>query len=79
MEPYIPEGDIALVKKQDDVESGAIAAVVYENSPVTLKKVVKEGDITVLVPLNQKYQNIFIKDNDKLIILGRVIQTIRKW
>ena len=58
MEPYISEGDIALVKKQDDVESGAIAAVVYENSPVTLKKVVKEGDI---------------------IILGKVIQTIRKW
>lgn len=79
MEPYISAGDIALIKKQNDVESGELAAVVYENSPVTLKKVVKEGNITVLVPLNQKYQNIFIKDNDKLIILGKVIETIRKW
>lgn len=79
MEPYISEGDIALVKKQNDVASGSIAAVVYENSPVTLKKVVKDGDITVLMPLNQKYQNIFIKNNAKLIILGKVIQTIRKW
>lgn len=79
MEPYISEGDIALIKKQSDVESGEVAAVVYENSPVTLKKVVKNGDITVLMPLNQKYQNIFIKNNEKLIILGRVIETIRKW
>lgn len=79
MEPYISAGDIALIKKQDDVESGSIAAVVYENSPVTLKKVVKEGEVTVLVPLNQKYQNIFIKDKDKLIILGKVIESIRKW
>ncbi len=44
-----------------------------------LYKVVKDGDITVLMPLNQKYQNIFIKNNAKLIILGKVIQTIRKW
>ena len=79
MDPYISEGDIALIRKQDNVESGAIAAVVYENSPVTLKKVVKEGDITILVPLNQKYQNIFIKNNDKLIILGKVVESIRKW
>lgn len=79
MEPHICAGDIALIKKQSDVESGCLAAVVYENSPVTLKKVVKDGDVIVLMPLNQKYQNIFIKDKSKLIILGKVVQSIRKW
>ena len=79
MQPHISEGDIVLVKRQSDVESGSIAAVVYENSPVTLKKIVKDGDVIALVPLNQDYQNIFIKNKDELIILGKVTQSIKKW
>lgn len=79
MEPFISQGDIALIKRQSDVESGCLAAVIYENSPVTLKKVVKDGGVTILVPLNQKYQNIIIKNKKELTILGKVVETIKKW
>ena len=79
MEPQISNGDIALIKKQSDIENGELAAVIYEGSPVTLSRVIKENGITVLQPFNPKYKSIFIKENQKLIILGKVIQTIRKW
>ncbi len=79
MEPQISNGDIALIKKQDDVEDGELAAVIYEGSPVTLNRVIKENGVTVLQPFNPKYKSIFIKENQKLIILGKVVQTIRKW
>lgn len=79
MEPQISNGDIALIKKQNDVEDGELAAVIYEGSPVTLNRVIKENGVTVLQPFNPKYKSIFIKNNQKLIILGKVVQTIRKW
>ena len=79
MEMQISEGDIALIKKQSDIQSGELAAVIYEGSPVTLKRIIKQDGLIILQPFNPRYKSIFIKDNDRLIILGKVIQTIKKW
>lgn len=79
MDMQISLGDIALIKKQDNVKNGELAAVIYEGSPVTLKKVIKQDGVTILQPFNPKYQSIFIKNDDKLIILGKVIQSFKKW
>ncbi len=79
MEPQISKGDIALIRKQNYIENGELAAVIFEGSPVTLSRVIKENGVMVLQPFNPKYKSIFINENQKLIILGKVIQTIRKW
>lgn len=46
MEPKIPDGSDVLIRMQDDVEDGEIAAVLVNgDSEATLKRVKKQGDI----------------------------------
>ena len=79
MAPHISNGDIALIKKQNELESGKVAAVIYENNPVLLRKIITKGDITILQPLNSDFDSFFVKNSDEVTILGIVTQTIKKW
>ncbi|MBE6894533.1 MAG: helix-turn-helix domain-containing protein [Ruminococcaceae bacterium] len=77
MEPRMAAGDIVIVKKQSDVESGQIAIVLVGNE-ATCKKVVKHADGIVLISNNTKYAPMFftIKDIEEknITVLGRVIE-----
>ena len=77
MEPRMAQGDIVIVKKQNDVENGEIAIVMVDNE-ATCKKVVKHSDGLVLISNNTKYAPMFftIKDMEQknVVILGRVIE-----
>ncbi len=79
MEPQISSGDTAIVKRQNDILSGDLAAVIFNQSPIMLKRVICENGVLFLQSFNHKEKNIIISENDSLIILGRVIQTIKKW
>ena len=79
MSPHIENGDIALIKKQSTIESGEVAAVIYGDNPVMLRRVIKNSDITVLQPFNPQHQSIFISSSENLIILGKLTETIKKW
>ena len=79
MAPQISSGDIALIKKQSNIESGSIAAVIYGDNPVMLRRVVKNGEITVLHPFNPKFESFFVNSKEKITILGVVTETIKKW
>lgn len=79
MAPQIAGGDIALIKKQDDAESGSIAAVIYGDNPVMLRRIVKNGEITVLHPFNPNFESFFVNRGEKITILGVVTETIKKW
>ena len=78
MEPQFYEGDIVLIKKQNIIENNCVAAVIYGDNPVMLRKVTKNSKATFLQPFNPKYPNIFVEENEKMIILGKVEQIIRK-
>ena len=77
----ISSGDLALVHRQPDVESGDLAVVIVNGQEGTLKKVIKKDGAVILQPFNQEYQTqIFIgQDIENLSIVGKVIETKRKW
>lgn len=52
MEPRILEGDVVIVRKQPDVESGEIAVVLVNGDEATCKRVVKSDAGITLIALN---------------------------
>lgn len=79
MEGQISKGDVALIKKQDNVQSGDIAAVICEGTPIMLKRVIFKDSFIILESFNPKFPGIFISQNDSFTVLGKVVQTIKKW
>ena len=81
MEPRICEGDLALVHRQNTLNSGDLGVVVFGEGEGTLKKYVIKGDTVVLQPFNPAYppQILTGEDLDSLFIAGKVVQTIRRW
>lgn len=75
----ISDGDIAIVRQQEDVESGEVAVVVINGDEGTLKRVRKfEGGI-ILLPANPAYkERVFTGDElNNIRIVGKVLE-IRK-
>lgn len=64
----IQEGDLVLVRKQDDVNSGQIAVVMVNSDEATIKKVYKQDDQLLLQADNPKYPPMILKGDDVKII-----------
>lgn len=88
MNPFIMDGDIAIFRRQDDVQSGDLALVVYGDdldavgSYGTLKQIRKEADGGLsLVALNQDYETLTLRGDDlaSVRIQGRLMQIVRKF
>ena len=59
----INHGDIAFLRKSYDFLQGGIYAVVFgDDENAVLKKVYRQGDGLLLMPCNQKYDPISVKD-----------------
>ena len=56
MEPRMYTGDIVIIKKQEDCESGQICAVLINGEEAVIKKVVKRTNGITLVSLNTAYE-----------------------
>ena len=84
MEPKFSEGDVVIVKKQPDIESGQIGIVIVNGTDATIKRVVKhdEGGIS-LVALNPVYPPKFYTNNEianmPVNIIGRVVELRAKF
>ena len=50
MEPRIFEGDLALVRRQQTLESGELGVVVFGDDEGTLKKYIRRGNTVILQP-----------------------------
>jgi len=84
MEPKFSEGDVVIVRKQDDVQSGDIAVVIVNGSDATVKKVMKQDDGIVLVASNYTVYPPTFYDNEKIEtlpvkILGKVVELRSKF
>lgn len=73
MYPLIPDGAIAIIKQQPNVEDGEIAAVLI-NGEATLKKILHVGKTVVLRPANPDYQDIILDEDHPGTILGKVVK-----
>ncbi len=81
MEPRISDGDLALVHRQNTLNSGELGVVVFGEGEGTLKKYIVRGSSVVLQPFNPAYpaQVIMGEDLDHLYIAGKVVETKTKW
>lgn len=81
MEPKISEGDLALVRRQSDVDSDDLAIVLVDNEEGVLKKVVKKPNSIELKSFNPYYPTrVFAgKEMNSIKIIGKVIKIISSW
>ena len=82
MEPRIQDGDLALVHRQDTLESGDLGVIIYgDEVEGTLKRYIQRGISVILQPFNPNYSELVIKGEDlnRLHIAGRVVETKTKW
>ncbi|MFV0560049.1 MAG: LexA family protein [Enterococcus sp.] len=75
MEPTIPENSYVLIKKQQTVEDGQIAAVLVNGeTEATLKRIKHIGDVVMLLPDNNTYEPYIINEQNPARILGKAIK-----
>lgn len=83
MEPRICDGDVVIVRKQSDVDSGKVAIVLINGCDATCKKVVKHDDGISLVSTNTKYSPRFFTNKEvrdlPVTIIGRVAELRAKF
>lgn len=83
MEPRICKGDIVIVRKQPDIESGEIGIVIVNGERGTCKKVVKHENGLSLVSFNQAYEPMFYTwqevEQIPITINGKVVELRAKW
>ena len=78
IEKGIFDGDIAVIKKSNNVENGKIAAVLTNENEVTLKTVKFEKNKIYLIPANKSY-NIKEYNQGEIQIQGTLSGIIRKY
>lgn len=79
MEPRICEGDIVVVRKQEDIESGDTAIVLINGGEATVKKVKKTEEGIILIANNMAvYSPHFYSNKDieslPVQIIGKVVE-----
>ena len=81
MEPDVREGDLVLIHKQPEVESGELAVVVVDGEEGMLKRVILKPGAVILQSANPAHPpRVFIGAEAQLVrIAGKAVQSIRKW
>lgn len=84
MEPQMSEGDVVIVRKQPDIDSGQIGIILVNGDEATVKKVIKKENGIMLVPFNNdKYEPWFYDQYDietkPVKIIGRVVELRKKY
>lgn len=83
MEPRMKEGDVVIVRQQDDVESGEIAIVIVNGDEATCKRIVKHENGLSLISLNPVFPPKFYTDDEvhklPVKIIGRVVELRAKF
>jgi len=75
MVPTIPNGAYVLIRQQENVEDGEIAAVLVNgDTEATLKRVKRQGDIVLLIPDNKEYSPYIITKENPARILGKALK-----
>lgn len=73
MEPTIPNGALALIRQQPDVEDDGIAAVLI-GGEATLKRIQHDGKHVILIPDNKDYNAIVLDEQHPGKVLGKLIR-----
>ena len=77
IDAHICDGDIVVIKKQNDAENGQIVVALLDNGTATLKtyRRLKNGQV-MLIPANSTMQPITV---NKVTVQGRLVGVIREY
>jgi repressor LexA len=79
---HIMDGDLAIIRVQQRVESGQIAAVLVQDilTEATLKIIRRKGNILTLEPANRRYRSLAFKgaERRRVAILGKLAGIVRR-
>lgn len=83
MEPRMREGDVVIVRKQDDADTGDIAIVLVNGNEATVKKIKKEPSGISLIPNNPAHDIQYYSAADiaslPVRIIGKVVELRAKF
>ncbi|WP_283683304.1 LexA family protein [Parablautia sp. Marseille-Q6255] len=83
MEPKFSEGDVVIVRLQDDAESGDIVIAMINGDDATCKRLRKYRDGIELISTNPSYEPMFFSNEDiekkPVKIIGRVVELRAKF
>lgn len=83
MAPRIQNGDVVIIKNQQDAETGDIVAVLVNGNNATLKKLKKLDNGIALIPLNSEYETMFYTSDEveklPIKILGKMVELRAKF
>lgn len=74
----IEEGDIVIIRKQNEVEKGAIALISLNNE-IAIKRVVKQDKHIILQSTDLEHLSILVKETDDFSIIGKVEWVMHKF
>ena len=78
MEPRMKKGDLVIVRKQEDVESGDIAVVLVNGDAATIKRIKKGPEGLMLIPSNPSFEPMFYTNEEirtlPVTIIGKVVE-----
>lgn len=78
MEPRIREGDVVIVRKQEDADTGDTAVVLVNGDSATVKRIKKEPSGISLIPNNPAYDTKFYSadaiNSLPVRIIGKVVE-----
>lgn len=82
MEPLFSDGDIAIIHKQDDFESGNTCIILINGDEATVKKVVRMDDGIDLIAMNPYYPIRHFTKNEMneipVKIIGKVVEARKR-
>lgn len=83
MEPKISSGDVVIVRRQSDAESGEIVVAAINGSEATCKKLQKYDNGIALVSMNPAYPPMYFDrkeiESKPITIIGRVVELRAKF
>ncbi|MGN1250748.1 MAG: LexA family protein [Candidatus Spyradocola sp.] len=83
MEPRMIEGDVVIVRKQEDAESGDTVVVLVNGDDATVKKLKKMPDGIMLIPNNPAFEPLYYSAKEinelPVRIIGKVVELRAKF
>lgn len=83
MEPKISDGDVVIVRRQSDVDSGNTAVVIVNGHDATVKRIIKRENGIVLQPTNPAHEPMFFTPDEvkalPVVVIGRVVELRAKF
>lgn len=83
MEPKISKGDVVIVRKQDDAETGDIVIAMVNGNDATCKRLKKYEDGIALISTNPAYDPMIFSDEQRestpVRIIGKVVELRAKF